>query len=232
MRRLRYLVAIPLSVLPCSVTLAVVDPPVIEAAYNVYSTNIQNSPACHGAAANPARPDRIKLEALVAVLPDPNASYSIGSTHISPLVLAVLADDVSLVEKLFNEHAQLDYGLMSMSMDFASQYGSTAMIDTLIRHHVDPNAREPGSWTPLMLAGFKNRMDNVNALLRAGADVNYVVQVNGLTALRAALVCKNQVMVDALLQHGARVDERDEKLAAKVGINLNEVLPLENAHRP
>ena len=198
------------------------EAPVLLAAEDVISTNMEGAQVCSNTAPNPHRPDRIKLAGLVAGLPDPNASYPFGYMNITPLGLAVLADDVGLLEKLFARGATLRRESDDQTILYlAAQAGSSSMIDALLRHGLHPDTREPGGVTPLMAAVSMNRLDNVQTLLKAGADANTTAN-NGSNALYFAVICKNQPMVNALVHSGAHPDKGVVEEAKVKGVVLPE----------
>jgi len=139
---------------------------------------------------------------------------------ITPLGLAVLADDVELLDSLFAKgaHWRPD-SFDSTAMYEAAQHGSPAMIRALLRHGLGPDARSPDGWPGLMAAAWQNRSDNVAVLLEAGADANFALP-NGNSALGGAVMCKNQDMVDALVRHGAQPDAKTRRLAKNLGIRF------------
>ncbi|WP_266182352.1 ankyrin repeat domain-containing protein [Dyella humicola] len=220
MRRLWYLLVVLLIASSSTLARAAGDPAVLAAALDVVMGNLQGAPICRGVAHDAKRPDRMKLAALVAALPDPNASYPFGSMDITPLGLAALADDVRLLDSLFARGAQWRQDpANSMAMYDTAQHGSPAMIKALLRHGLRPDIRQPGGWSPIMAAAWANRLDNVTVLLEAGADVNLALP-NGTSALRAAVMCKNQRMVDTLVHGGARPDAKTTHLAEERGIKF------------
>lgn len=196
------------------------DPRLLLAATNVITTNLQGGALCKGAVSESRRPDRLKLAALVADVPDPNADYPFDGIDFVPLDLAVLADDVELLDSLFSRGARWRQDASGgKAMVEAAQHGSPAMVAALMHHGLAANIRQPGGWTPLMAAAWADRLDNVNALLEAGADVGIALP-NGNSALNGAVFCKNQAMVDALIQRGARPDAKTRHRAKELGIDL------------
>jgi len=196
------------------------DPAVLVAALDVISTNSQGGPICEGMLPNPGRADRVKLAKLVAALPNPNAEYPFGYTDITPLGMAVLADDMGLLESLFAKGARWRKDSFdSMTMYEAAQHGSPAMIKALLNHGLAADVRHEGGWPGLMAAAWGDRLDNLKVLLEAGADARFALP-NGNSALRGAVMCKNQDMVDVLVRHGARPDAKTRRLAGERGIHL------------
>lgn len=196
------------------------DPAVLLAAKDVVNANSQGGSICKGIAPDPSRADRTKLARLITALPDPNARYPAGYEDTTPLGLAVLADDVELLDSLFAKGARWRPDTFdSVAMYEAAQHGSPAMIKALLRHGLSPDVRPPDSWTGLMAAAWENRLDNVAVLLEAGADAKVALS-NGISALRGAVMCKNQTMVDALVRHGAQPDAKTKRLAKDRGIQF------------
>lgn len=200
--------------------LAAESPAVLVAALDVVTANAQGGSICEAGPPNPERPDRIRLAQLVLALPDPNATLPFGYTDITLLGLAVLADDVGLLDSLFAKGARWRQDSFdSTAMYEAAQHGSPAMIRALLRHGLGPDVRSQGGWSGLMAAAWQNRPDNVAVLLEAGADAKFALP-NGSSALGGAVMCKNQDMVDALIRHGAQPDAKTRQLAKDRGINF------------
>jgi len=196
------------------------DPAVLLAAKDVVNANSRGGLICKGIAPDPSRADRTKLAKLITALPDPNVRYAFGYADTTPLGLAVLADDVELLDRLFANGARWRSDTFDSEVMYeAARYGSPAMIKALIRHGLSPDARPPASWTGLMAAAWENRLDNVAVLLEAGADAK-VALPNGISALGGAVMCRNQAMVDVLVRHGAQPDAKIKRLARDRGIQF------------
>jgi ankyrin repeat protein len=132
---------------------------------------------------------------------------------VTPLGLAVLADDVDLLDTLFAKGARWRQDTFDGSAMYeAATHGSPAMIKALLRRGLAPDVRTKDGWPGLMGAAWENRPDNFTVLLEAGADVNFALP-NGISALRGAVMCKNQDMVDALIRHGVQADAKTRRLA-------------------
>jgi hypothetical protein len=82
------------------------DPAVLLAAKDVVNANSQGGFICKGIAPDPSRADRTKLAKLITALPDLNVRYPFGYEDTTPLGLAVLADDVELLDRLFAKGAR------------------------------------------------------------------------------------------------------------------------------
>ncbi len=204
-------------------------PPVIDAAESVVIRTVsdenRHDVMCYHAADDPQRPDRKHLARLVARLPDPNALFEFGYQHANAQVLAVLADDVDLLDALFARGGRLDTPqLQSMAMASAAMWSGPPMIQALARHGVSPNAHDPDVETPLMVAAWDDNLANVQALLKVGADPNIGVGhgTNVRSALDGAVFCRDPAMVRTLLEHGARTDHHTRLIEKKFGTHLIE----------
>ena len=93
---------------------------------------------------------------------------------------------------------------------WAAWQGQTGVLEALIEHGVDVNARTPAGWTALMMAVMADRTEAVEALLNAGADLETRTEV-GATALSMALDRGNEGIAEMLLRAGAG---RGEAVAA------------------
>jgi hypothetical protein len=63
--------------------------------------------------------------------------------------------------------------------------------------------------TPLMSAAQNDELENMNALVKAGASINAAATPTNLTALMQAAACGQLAAVSWLLANGAEVDQRD-----------------------
>jgi len=89
----------------------------------------------------------------------------------------------------------------------AAQSGSTWQIGKFLARGAKVNARDDLGYTPLLRAVVRDKRPAVEFLIAKGADVS--VSASGETALCWALMRKNEHMVELLLAHGARVDDKD-----------------------
>ena len=72
----------------------------------------------------------------------------------------------------------------------------------LINHKADLEARDNGDMTALMWSSFNGKLDVVQELIRAGAQVNAITRDQN-TALSLARSRKHQEVIDALREAGA-----------------------------
>src|SRR3546814_10988063 len=76
------------------------------------------------------------------------------------------------------------------------------------------NVKNTGGSTPLMVAVSEGGPDVAKLLLARGAHADN-------RALRYAMVCKDQSMVNFLVDAGAPIDADTQRLADKLGIHLS-----------
>src|SRR3546814_3130163 len=98
--------------------------------------------------------------------------------------------------------------------DWSSDVCSSDLADRLLDKGIDPNVKNTGGSTPLMVAVSEGGPDVAKLLLARGAHADH-------RALRYAMVCKDQSMVNFLVDVGAQIDADTQRLADKLGINLS-----------
>lgn len=221
MPRKPFLIAGLCALMCASAANAASPPKSLAAAYVVAANNADfQSENCGRAKADPQRPDRRRLARLVGRMSDPNALYAFGSGQANALVLAVLADDVALLDKLYARGGSLDTpALQSLAMYIAAESDGPSMIQALHRHGVKPDSHAKGHFTPLMIAAWNDRPESVDALLGLGANPN-LLSASGNSALAGAVFCRDQGMVDTLLKHGARPDHYIHQIEKRKGTHL------------
>ena len=89
----------------------------------------------------------------------------------------------------------------------AASDGNVELMATALQHSADVNFLAAGECTPLIIACMNSREEAVRLLLEtsAGACKLDLFDVNGRTALHAAVQAGNEVIVRLLLDHGADV---------------------------
>ena len=129
-----------------------------------------------------------------------------GRTAVS---IAAAAGSLDLVRLLAGEGADLDgrEGVMT-PLSEAVRARSGELVAWLLSRAVRPNAPGRSGKRPLVLAAGSRQMDMVEALLRAGADVNLANVADGTTALMWAANAGDFAMVKRLMRAGARVSLR------------------------
>ena len=184
-------------------------------AYEILGKEI-SSPMCQPPSASEAR-----RRALVTALESITTVGLADATGLTPLDYAVFADDVPSIERL----VAIGYALDTRDihdgtlLHSATLVGSQKSMSFLLSHGADPNARNSGGGTPLMVAVSQNRPELVWPLIEAGASAALRTSA-GLTALHYALPCKDPEVISALLDAGAPIDAKAKALSAKFGIAL------------
>lgn len=84
----------------------------------------------------------------------------------------------------------------------AAYRGDTTAVRRFLAEGMDPNYRNPGGWTPLMIAAAERHLQTVLALLEAKADPN-LQNSYGRTALMFASRYGQLAIVEQLLAAGA-----------------------------
>src|SRR5207249_2710320 len=83
--------------------------------------------------------------------------------------------------------------------------------NVLVRSGANPNTALPTGETPLMTAARAGRVDAVNALIEAHADLKAKESVGGQTALMWATAEGHADVVQALIKAGADVHQGSKK---------------------
>src|SRR5205823_13391468 len=87
---------------------------------------------------------------------------------------------------------------------FAARQRQTAMVQALIEHGAEVNARSKGGLTVLMHATSGGSPEVVKLLLAHGADLTAREYEKGYTALAIARACRRPVIVRLLTAAGAK----------------------------
>lgn len=133
----------------------------------------------------------------------------LGALRLSALGIAVLSDDLELA-KVFVEEGlcpnEADrYGYTPLV--YAAASGSKKMLEYLIgigaRLDGIPSSEKSAHMPPILAASMAERVDMVEALLKAGADVNQRSSTNQITALYAAYLNGNLDVIKKLYEYGA-----------------------------
>jgi len=133
----------------------------------------------------------------------------------TPLQWAVRADDLPMVQSLLGAGANAKtpnrYGVTPLEL--AATNRDPAMITTLLKAGADPAALKPGGQTILMTAARTGNPDVVRILLaHTGSDVNAKEGSYGETALMWAASENHPAAAKLLIEHGAEVNARSNKL--------------------
>ena len=135
----------------------------------------------------------------------------------SPLTHAAAVGDLEICAALLARGASPDGDGAGGNPEFAhfpplvcaTTQGNVALIDLLVRHGADVEARAPNGATPLNVAAILNQRAAALALIRAGADVD-AADADGWTPLMAVAVSGDaDELMEVLLAAGARVEARN-----------------------
>jgi len=151
-----------------------------------------------------------EISQLVAAISDPGLVDTLGN---SPALYAVMADDAAQLDRLLE--LGYDTSIPDGSLLHAAAFwNSVNSADRLLDKGIDPNVKNSGGGTPLMVAISEGGPDVAKLLLARGAHADN-------RALRYAMVCKDQSMVNFLVDAGAPIDADTRRLADKHGIHLS-----------
>ena len=102
--------------------------------------------------------------------------------------------------------------------------GSLPLLDLLLAHGADVDARDPHGWTPLHFAAQEVLPEMAARLLARGADVNAQDDEGNTPLARAIFFARGRhAIIDLLRKHGAKDDvpnlagETPRELAARIG---------------
>jgi hypothetical protein len=157
---------------------------------------------------------------------DPKQVNSTGGFYLTSLVAALAKGHLRTAKFLFDNGAHPNFrGISEMTPLLSAAYnGDFEMVQVLLNHKADVNARHTGSWTSLHLASHGNPGQSPNIipslsivarlLLEHGADVNAKVDKQSsfpsATPLHLAARLGRVEVVHVLLQHGANVGMKDD----------------------
>ncbi|MDX1563288.1 MAG: ankyrin repeat domain-containing protein [Gammaproteobacteria bacterium] len=131
-----------------------------------------------------------------------------GYGGMTPLLWAVLADDLALAGKLLVAGADANlgnrYGIFPLWL--AATNRSAAMTSLLLEHGADSTMGLPHGETALMAAARAGDADTIRLLLDAGADPNAREATLGETALIWAAAENHPAAIAALIAGGADPD--------------------------
>ncbi len=158
--------------------------------------------------------------------PDPKITAAITNpewvterTWLDPLILAVIADDVAMLERMEAAGHPLQARAGGLLLD-AANFGSRHVLHYLLAHDAALDTTNEVGATALIAAASNDRLDMARILLEAGASPNLATQ-SGAVALVYAVGCRNQPMVDLLLSSGAIPNDKVRQLAIQHGMRLD-----------
>lgn len=134
------------------------------------------------------------------------------------LVFAVTANSLENVRRL-NEAGASRIGDNGSLLHAAAVFADPPMLEYLTGIGFGVEELGGAGGPALMVAVTSNRLDNAAWLIEHGANVNATDTAGG-QVLRHALVCRDQGVVDFLLEAGAVPDAKTIELAPKLGLRL------------
>jgi ankyrin repeat protein len=136
--------------------------------------------------------------------------FTLGAAGTSDVADAVMRGDQSAVEKLVEQHADVNAPQAdgATALHWAVFRSDRAMVDLLLRAGANPKAANRDGSTPMWLACINGDAPIVAALLKAGADVNEQLPL-GRTPLMIAARTGNVDAIKVLLDHGANVNAKE-----------------------
>ena len=141
-----------------------------------------------------------------------------ATTGAKVLIFAVTANSLPNVRRL-NEAGASRIGDNGSLLHAAAVFADPPMLDYLISVGFSVEELGGASGPALMAAVTNNRLDNAAWLIQHGANVN-ATDTSGVQVLRHAMVCRDQTVVDFLLEAGAVPDEKTREVADKLSLRV------------
>ena len=88
----------------------------------------------------------------------------------------------------------------------AAEHGHTQLVEVVLKHGAEADARDGGDSTALMAAALSGYEQVAEMLLRHGARINLQDRKHGVTALMAAAANGHERVAEMLLRHGAGIN--------------------------
>ena len=134
------------------------------------------------------------------------------------LVFAVTANSLENVRRL-NEAGAPRLGDNGSLLHAAAVFADPPMLEYLIGIGFGVDELGGAGGPALMVAVTNDRLDNAAWLLQHGANVNSTDRW-GVQVLRYAMVCRDQAVVDFLIEAGAVPDDKTREVAERLGLRL------------
>jgi len=95
-------------------------------------------------------------------------------------------------------------------LDATYEGNHTKIIELLVKKNANVNTRGFGNMTPLLLAAMKGNLNLVNYFMSMDGDIN-ATDINGDTPLMLASINRHPIIVKALLESRAKINEKNKK---------------------
>jgi len=141
-----------------------------------------------------------------------------ATTAPKVLIFAVTANSLPNVRRL-NETGASRIGDSGSLLHAAAVFADPPMLEYLISVGFSVEELGGASGPALMVAVTNNRLDNAAWLIEHGANVN-ATDTSGGQVLRYAMVCRDQTIVDFLLDAGAVPDAQTREVADRLGLRV------------
>jgi hypothetical protein len=160
-------------------------------------------------------PNLAKKQAELAML----ISQATPSTGPMVLEFAVMANSLADVRRL-HEGGEIPPGPWGTLLHIAATYGNPAMLEYLVNEGFGlEDVGEATTIPALGIAVTSGNVENVKWLIANGANVNATGR-SSLLLIHQSMVCKDQALVDILLEAGAVPDSKAREAAQRLGISL------------
>ncbi|KAK1240047.1 hypothetical protein MKX08_007489 [Trichoderma sp. CBMAI-0020] len=151
--------------------------------------------------------DKLKLKDIMSMDDDQQELRP----HARPsLVLAAIAGDMGMVERLFNEGGEIEARDEDgrTSLLWAAQGGKEDIVKFLLERDADLEVKDIDGRTPLLSACHTRMEAVVKLLIEHGADIN-ATDTNGWTPFFWAISQEKEAVAKLLLESGANTETKD-----------------------
>jgi ankyrin repeat protein len=124
----------------------------------------------------------------------------------TPLIVAAWHKNTELAELLIMKGADVNYGSGWNALFAALAADDTKMIELLVKHGANLEAKGNEDMTPLILAASKGNFAASELLLKLGSDPNAKDRWGGTALHRACSHRASAELIELLLKNGAKVD--------------------------